>query len=228
VQQDDTEDLLSTLLAPRSETGEPLDDRLVRDELITMLFAGSETTGLMLSWTWYLLSQHPDALRRLHAELDEVLGGRLPTVDDLADLKYTRMVLQETMRLYPPVWFLFRQSLQEDEIDGYRITANAKVVVSPYTTHRHPAFWPNPEQFDPERFTPENSQGRPRYAYLPFGAGRHLCLGNNLAMMEGQLVLATIAQRYRIEPVPGHAVKPEPLITMRMRHGLMATVSTRQ
>jgi cytochrome P450 len=220
-------DLLSTLLAPRAKRANrsmTAGARRIDNDAV----AGSETTGLMLSWTWYLLSQHPDALRRLHAELDEVLGGRLPTVDDLADLKYTRMVLQETMRLYPPVWFLFRQSLQEDEIDGYRITANAKVVVSPYTTHRHPAFWPNPEQFDPERFTPENSQGRPRYAYLPFGAGRHLCLGNNLAMMEGQLVLATIAQRYRIEPVPGHAVKPEPLITMRMRHGLMATVSTRQ
>jgi cytochrome P450 len=227
-QQDDAGDLLSVLLAPRSETGELLDDRLVRDEVITMLFAGSETTGLLLSWTWYLLSRHPEAERRLHTELDEVLDGRLPTVDDLPHLKYTHMVLQETMRLYPPVWFLFRQSLKEDEIDGYHIAANAKVVVSPYTTHRHPGFWKNPEQFEPERFTPENSEGRPRYAYLPFGAGRHLCLGNNLAMMEGQLVLATIAQCYRLNPVPGHPVQTQPLITMRMRHGLLATASTRQ
>jgi cytochrome P450 len=227
-QPNDSGDLLSVLLAPRSETGELLDERLVRDEVITMLFAGSETTALMLSWTWYLLSQHPEVERQLHTELDEVLAGRLPTIDDLSALKYTRMVLQETMRLYPPVWFLFRQSLKEDEINGYHVAANAKVVVSPYSTHRHPDFWENPEQFDPLRFTPENSQGRPRYAYLPFGAGRHLCLGNNLAMMEGQLILATVAQRLRLIPMPGHPVQTEPLITMRMRHGLLATASTRQ
>ncbi len=222
-----SDDLLSLLLLARDETGRGLDDLEVRDEVVTLVFAGSETTSLMLAWTWCLLFKHPEVERTLHEELARTLGGRPPGVEDLPHLKYTRMVLEESMRIYPPVWAIFRKAAEDDKIGGYHVPAKSSIVVSPYTMHRHPGFWESPEQFDPERFRAGSFEGRHRYAYLPFGGGRHLCLGNHFAMMEGQLILATIAQRYRLRLVPGHPVETQPGVTLRPRRGLMMTLEKR-
>jgi cytochrome P450 len=222
------DDLLSTLLEARDEeTGEQMNDRQVRDEVMTLLLAGHETTSNALSWTWYLLSQHPDAERCLHAELEQVLGGRTPTVEDLPRLTYTRMVLDETLRLYPPAVGFNRKALADDEVGGYVVPANTLIWLSPYITHRHPDFWENPDVFDPERFSPERSAGRPHFAHYPFGGGPRLCIGNHFAMMEAQLVLATIAQRYRLRLVPNHQVEPQALLTLRPRNGLPMTILKR-
>jgi cytochrome P450 len=218
---DGKDDLLSMLLQARdAETGQGMNDRQVRDEVMTILLAGHETTANALSWTWYLLSKHPTVAHRHLAELDRVLGGRPPTVEDLTDLPYNRMVIEEAMRLYPPAWAISRKAIADDQIEGYTIPANSIVFMSAYTMHRHPAFWENPEGFDPERFTPERSAERPQFAYFPFGGGPRLCIGSNFAMQEAQLLLATIARQYRLELVPGHNVVPEPLITLRPRGGL--------
>jgi cytochrome P450 len=220
-QNTDTGDLLSMLLLARDEeTGQWMNDQQVRDEVMTLLIAGHETVATALTWTWYLLSQHPEVERRLHNELDEVLGGHLPTVDHLARLSYTRMVTEEVLRLYPPAWIFGRKAIADDEIGGYIIPANSTIVLSPYMTHRHPAVWEHPEVFDPERFAPERSAGRPHYAYFPFGGGPRMCIGNNFALMEMQLILATVAQRYRLHLFPDYPVEPEALLSLRLRYGL--------
>jgi cytochrome P450 len=222
------DDLLAMLLEARDEeTGEGMDDRQLHAEVATLLIAGHETTAVALSWAWSLLSEHADVERRLHEELDRVLGGRIPTINDLPNLPYSRMVLEETLRLYPPAWSFSRNAAEDDEIGGYRVPKGTVVLVSPYTMHRHPAFWERPEAFDPERFTPERSAGRPRFAYFPFGGGPRQCIGNQFAMLEAQLVLATVAQRCRLRVVPGHPVEPEPLITLRLKHGLLVTLEPR-
>jgi len=214
-------DLLSLLLSVRDEeTGQGMNDKQVRDEVITLLVAGHETTSNLLTWTWYLLSQHPEVEQRVHAEVDKVLGGQLPAVEKLSELRYTHMVLEETLRLYPPAWIFSRKIIADDELGGYDIPKNGMILLSPYTTHRHPAFWEDPEEFDPERFTPERSAGRPHYAYFPFGGGPRMCIGSSFAMMEAQLILATIVQRYSLRLVPGHLVEPEALVTLRPKHGL--------
>jgi cytochrome P450 len=224
----DTSDLLSMLLLARDEeTGEGMNDRQVRDEVMTLLLAGHETTSNALTWTWYLLSQHPDAESRLHAELEQVLGGSIPTVEDLPRLPYTRMVLEEALRLYPPVVGFNRKTLRDDEVGGYVVPANTLIWLSPYMTHRHPDFWENPDVFDPERFSPERSTGRPHFAYFPFGGGPRLCIGSTFAMMEAQLILATVAQRYRLRLVPDHQVEPQVMLTLRPRHGLAMTLHER-
>jgi cytochrome P450 len=218
-------DLLGMLLSAQDEeTGEGMSDQQLRDEVLTLLLAGHETTATALTWTWYLLSQHPEVERRLHAELDTVLAGKLPTVEHLDALPYTRMVIQEAMRLYPPVFGLTRFAAASDEVGGYPLPANSMIFVSPYCTHRHPAFWQDPEVFDPERFTPERSAGRSRFAYFPFGGGPRQCIGNAFAMMEAQLVLATVAQHYSMRLVPDHPVEPQVLLTMRPRSGLPMTL----
>ena len=158
---------------------------------------------------------------------DEVLGGDVPTVDHLAKLSYTRMVLEEVLRLYPPAWIFGRKAIANDEIGGYFIPANSIIVLSPYITHRHPAFWEHAEVFNPERFAPEQAAGRPHFAYFPFGGGPRICIGNNFALMEIQLVLATIAQHYRLRLVPGHPVEPEALLSLRPRSGLPMTLQRR-
>jgi cytochrome P450 len=220
----DPGDLLSMLLAARDEeTGQGMDDQQVRDEVITLLLAGHETVSTALTWTWYLLSHYPDVERRLHTELETVLGGQRPAVDHLAKLSYTRMVLEEALRLYPPAWVFGRKAIADDEIGGYFIPAKSMIVLSPYLTHRHPAFWENPELFDPERFTPERSAGRPHYTYFPFGGGPRMCIGSTFALMEMQLILATVAQRYQLHLVPGHPVEPEALLSLRPRYGLRMT-----
>jgi cytochrome P450 len=155
---------------------------------------------------------------------NEVLGGRRPTVDDLARLSYTRMTVEESLRLYPPACVFSRKAIADDELRGYAIPAGSMIVLSPYATHRHPAVWERPEEFDPERFTPERSAGRPHFAYFPFGGGPRLCIGSNFAMMEAQLILATVAQRYRLRLVPGLPVEPQFLVTLRPRYGMPMTL----
>lgn len=221
----DRGDLLSMLLSARDqETGAGMSDRQLRDEVMTIFVAGHQTTANALAWTWYLLSRHSAAERRLLTELSTVLRGRTPTYQDLPNLTYTRMVIEEAMRLYPPTWITARTPVQDDEIGGYRIPANSVVLLSPYVTHHHPAFWESPERFDPERFTPERSADRPRYAYFPFGGGPRVCIGKSFALMEAELIVAMVAQKCRLDLVPGHPVEPLPMITLQPRYGLPMTI----
>lgn len=219
------DDLLSMLMtAEDEETGERMSDQQLRDEVATFLGAGHETTAVALAWTWMLLSRHPQIAERLREEVAEVLSDRSPTFEDLGRLPYTRMVLEESLRLYPPVWAVSRGVVEDDVIGGYRIPAKSLLLVSPYITHRHPAFWPNPEGFDPERFRPERSEGRPRFAYFPFSGGPRICIGLEFALVEAQLVLAMTMQRYRLHLVPGQLCHPDPIFTLRPKGGVLMTI----
>jgi cytochrome P450 len=221
-------DLLSMLVSARDEeTGEGMTDEQLRVEVTTFLLAGQETTSLALTWTWYLLSQHGGAERQLAEELDVVLDGRPPEYADLGNLPYTRMVIDEAMRLYPPAWAFSRQALSDDELGGFRLPRGWLAFVVPYVLHRLPAFWQDPATFDPERFSPNRSADRPKFVYLPFGAGPRQCIGSHFALIEAQLVLATLAQRYRLRLVPGHKVDPWPLITLRPRFGMPMFIERR-
>ena len=203
------EDLLSVLMGARDEeTGERMDRRQLRDELVTLFVAGYQTTMHALTWTWYLLDRHRDAAGRLWEEQRSVLNGREPTIESVHELQYARMVFQEAMRLYPPIKVIVREAAADDEIDGYHVSAGSLVLISPYITQRHPALWEHPETFDPERFTPEQTERRSRYAYLPFSAGPRVCLGGHFAMLEAALVLAMVIREYRLQLVPGHPVEP--------------------
>jgi cytochrome P450 len=220
---EDKGDLLSMLIQARDEeTGEGMSDQQLRDEVMTLLFAGHETSAKALTWTWTLLAQHPDVEARLHEELDKVLSGRVPTMADLPNLPYTHMILEESMRLYPPSWQVMRQAIQDDEMGGYHIPAHTIIFWSQYVVHRNPAIWDNPEQFDPLRFSPEAVKARHSYAYIPFSGGPRVCIGNNFALAEMQLILATIAQCYRLRLAPGmSAVEPVALITLHPNHAQM-------
>jgi cytochrome P450 len=218
-------DLVTMLLQARDQdSGEGMSDRQVRDEVMGFLIAGHETVSTGLTWTWYFLSTHPAVAHRLRAELAEVLSGRVPTVEDIPQLPYTTMVLEEAMRHYPPIWVMLRNPLEDDEIGGYSIPAGTFVILCPYVTHRHPDFWENAEGFDPERFTPERTTGRHRYAYFPFGGGPRKCIGESFGMMEMQLVIAMVAQRYRLDLVPGHPIAAQPAISLRARYGMLMTL----
>jgi cytochrome P450 len=222
------EDLLSMLMAAQdAETGHRMTDQNLRDEVMTMLIAGHETVASALAWTWYLLGENPEAEAQLHAELATVLGGRIPTAADLPKLPYTDMVFNEALRLYPPAWIITRKALADDEIGGYRIPKNSLVVTSPYVTHRLADYWPEPEAYRPERFTPEQAAARPRFAYYPFGGGPRLCIGNHFAQVEAALMIAMAAQRYTLRLVPGHPIEVEPGVTLRAKHGLMMTLHPR-
>jgi cytochrome P450 len=199
-------------------------DQHLRDEVTTFYLAGHETTAVALTWTWYLLSTHVEVARRLRAELDQVLGGRTPTVADLPKLPYALMVVQEAMRLYPPVWVTARRAIADDVVCGVHVPANAAVSVTPYAVHHSPAVWENPEGFDPERFAPERVKEHPPFSYFPFGGGPRQCIGMGFALMEAQLVLATLAQRFAPALVPGHPVAPEPLATLRPAGGMPMTI----
>jgi len=194
--------------------------RVLRDELITILLAGHETTASTLSWTWYLLSGHPETEAALHAEAVEVLGDRTPGHEDLARLPYTTTVIQEAMRLYPPVWGLTRKSLAADVVGGYRVPAGADVMISPYTLHRHPGFWPHPNEFRPERFATSAAVVPHRYAYIPFGAGPRVCVGSHLGMMEATLIAAMVARDFRFELAADARPEPEAMLSLRVRGGL--------
>ena len=225
---EDRGDLLSMLMLARDEeTGEQMDDRQLRDEVLTMLVAGHETTATALSWAWALLDAHPAVAARLHAELDEVLGGRRPSVADVPRLAYTRMVIDETMRLYPPVYILSRKVAADDAIGGYKIPGGSAVDISPYITHRHPDFWEEPERFDPERFAPERAAARHQYAYIPFSTGPRMCIGNSFALMEATLILATVARRFRPRLPDGQMPAPLPLVTLRPAGGLPMVIERR-
>ncbi len=215
---DETNDLLGMLMASRdADTGESMDDTQLRDEVMTLVLAGHETTAAGLAWTFHLLDQNPEVAATLKEEVDTVLGGRTPTVEDLPRLRYAACVFEEAMRLYPPIWAIPRVPLEDDVVDGYLIPKGDIVILVPYVTHRHPEFWPEPERFEPTRFLPENSQERPRWAYLPFGGGQRQCVGNAFSMMEAQFTLAMVAQRFTLRGVPGVPVVPEPLVTLRPR-----------
>jgi cytochrome P450 len=221
----DTGDLLSMLMAARDEDGSTMTDRQLRDEIMTFLLAGHETTAVSLSWTWYLLSQHPEAAGKLQQELNQVLGGRAPQLEDLARLPYTDKVVKESMRLYPPAWSLARTAAKEIEVGGYRLPVGANVVMSPWIMHRDPRFFDRPEQFDPDRWTAQATQQLPRFAYFPFGGGPRLCIGASFAMMEANLLVATIAQRFQLDLVPGHPIAAQPGITLRPKHGMRMKVT---
>jgi cytochrome P450 len=219
---EDRGDLLSMLLLSQDHEGDNagMTDTLVHDEALTLFLAGHETTAAALTWTWYLLAQHPEVAERWRAELDAVLGGRPPTFDDLPGLTYTRMLLSESMRLYPPAWAIGRESLAPFSVGGYELPAGSTVLVSPYITQRDGRWYPDPARFDPERWTPELAEARPKYAYFPFGGGTRICIGEQFAWMEGMLLLATLGQQWRFQLAPGHPVEPQPLITLRPRHGV--------
>ena len=224
----DRGDLLSLLMMARDEDGGPgMSDVQLRDEVMTLLLAGHETTANALGWTFHLLSVNPEAESRLHRELDEVLGGRRPTVEDLPRLTYAERVLAESMRLYPPAWAIGRRARRDTDLGGAHIPADALVVSSPYVMQRDARLFPDPLRFDPDRFTAEARGGRPKFAYFPFGGGARACIGEPFAWMEGVLVLATLAQRWTLRRVPGHPVEPQGLITLRPRHGLRMTATSR-
>lgn len=223
--RDPGDDVLSRLIeSTRRESDPQVSRRRLRDELITLLLAGHETTASTVGWALYLISRHPEVAARLHAESVEVLSDRPPVNEDLRKLKYTAMVLHETMRLYPPVWILTRRAITADEVGGYHVPAGADVLVCPYTLHRHPGFWDAPERFDPERFDPDRPASRPRYAYLPFGAGPRFCVGSHLGIMEATFVVAMIARELRLSLAPDHEVVAEPMLSLRIRGGLPMTV----
>ena len=225
---EDQGDLLSMfMLARDEETGARMDDEHVRNEALTMLLAGHETTANALSWAWTLLQRNPDAERRMHEELEAVLGGRPPGAEDVPKLVYTRRVLDETLRLYPPVYSASRLVVEDDTLCGYEVRGGRSLYFSPYVTHRLPEFWPDPEHFEPDRFTPERVAARPRFAYLPFLGGPRQCIGNNFALMEGTLILATLAQRYRPRLVEADTPAPEPLLTLRPKGELPVVITAR-
>jgi cytochrome P450 len=224
----DKGDLLSMILLAQDEDGSSMTDKQVRDECMTLFLAGHETTANVLNWTWYLLAQNPEAEAKLHAELDAVLGGRNPTLADFPQLKYTEMVIKEAMRLYPPAWSTVREPIEDVTIRGYTIPKGTTVIVPFYLLHHDERWFPEPERFIPERFSPENEKQIPRYAYIPFGGGPRVCIGNQFAQMEARLLLATIAQRYQLALAPGQQVEKEPLITLRPKNGLRMTVKQRE
>ncbi len=221
-------DLLSMLLAARDEDGSQMNDRQLRDEVMTLFLAGHETTALTLAWSWYLLGTHPESEKRFHAELDEALGGRAPTATDLPRLKFTEQIAKESMRLYPPAYGLGREAIDDCEIGGYRVTAGTQVFMFQWATQRDPRFYDEPEAFRPERWTDEFIERLPKYAYFPFGGGPRACIGASFAMMEIILCLATIGQKFRLELVPDHPVSIYPAMSLRPRDGIKVQVRNRK
>lgn len=217
------EDLLGMLMDMRDgETGAGLSDTQLRNETITFLLAGHETTANALTWIFHLVSRHPEVETRLIEEIDSVLGGRTPVLEDVPKLPYTGAVIRETMRLYPPIWIIERRVIEEDTVGGYTLPAGSAVVISPYALHRHPAFWERPEEFDPTRFL-----GTTPAAYIPFGAGPRFCIGNEFALLEAHLITAMVLQSFRLRAIPGHSVEPQPDITLRPKNGLKMTLHPR-
>lgn len=223
-QQNQTEivhhDLLDLLLETRDENGAGLSDKAVRDEMVTMLFAGNETTAVMLGWTMHCLALHSEVDAKVREEITSTLAGRAPSLEELPQLPYLKMTLHEVMRMFPPVWSIFRKVDYDGEVGGFLVEAGNTIIISPYTMHFHPDYWPEPERFDPYRFTFEQERDRPKYAYIPFGAGRHLCVGKHFAMMEAQIVISVLRQCFNWKLQDGHEVQHEPLVTLRPKNGL--------
>ena len=223
----DRGDLLSMLMQARDEAGHGMTDQQLRDEAVTIVLAGHETTANALAWTWYLLAQHPEVEAQLHAELDHVLAGRLPTADDLRQLPYTEMVIKESMRLYPPIPSFARLALEDVTLSEYVVPKGMIVSLSPYVIHRDPRWYPEPEAFRPERMSRENEKLLPKGAYIPFSTGPRVCIGNNFAMLEAVLILATIAQRYRLRLAPGQTITPKAALTLRPHPNIQMTLEPR-
>ena len=219
----DRGDLLSMLVASRDEEADHsgMTDEQLRDEVLTIFLAGYETVANALTWTWYLLAQNPEAEAKLHKEIDTVLGDRLPGLEDLPQLRYTEMVLAESMRLYPPAWAMGRPSTADVELGPFRFPAGTYFFFSQYIIQRRAEYFPDPLRFDPERFLPERKVGRPRFAYFPFGGGGRQCIGEAFAWMEGVLMIATLAQKWRLRFVPGQVVEVQPKITLRPKNPMM-------
>ncbi|PZD96995.1 cytochrome P450 [Paenibacillus sambharensis] len=220
-------DLLSMLLLARDDDGSGMTDEQLRDEVMSLFLAGHETTANALSWSLYALGQHPAAYQKLTDELDEVLNGRLPGLQDIPSLVYTQSIIKESMRLYPPVWMISREALTDVELEGYTLPAGCEVALSQWIMHRHPGYYAEPESFHPDRWTSEFESNLPSYAYFPFGAGPRVCIGSNFAMMEAVLLLAAVAQSYKLELLPEHTVVLEPSITLRPRDGMKVRLSAR-
>ncbi|HEV2399426.1 MAG TPA: cytochrome P450 [Candidatus Sulfotelmatobacter sp.] len=218
--------LLDLMLAASPDRSEAAEQSL-RDQVITIFLAGYETVANALSWTWYLLSQNPDCERRMHDEIARELSGRTPTYEDIPRLRYVEMVLAESMRLYPPAWAMGRYARSDFQLGEYFLPAKTTVLMSQFVTHRDPRFFPDPLRFDPERFTPEAKARRTKFTYFPFGAGFRQCIGESFAWMEGVLVLATLAQKWKLSLIPNHPVEPEPLITLRPKFGMRMRVEPR-
>jgi cytochrome P450 len=221
-------DLLTLLLLARDEEGSMMTDQQLRDEVITLLLAGHETTALNLSWTWYLLARDPRVEEQLHAEVDAVIGGRRPTMSDLQSLPYADRVLREAMRLYPPAWRILRKTSESLTVSGYIVPAGANIVISQWVTHRDPRWFPEPDRFNPDRWIDESAAKLPHFAYFPFGGGPRVCIGAGFAMMEASLLLATIAQCFRLRLVPGQRIEPLPSITLRPRNGIFMALEERR
>lgn len=223
----DAGDLLSMLMMAADDQGDGsrMNDKQLRDEAMTLFLAGHETTAVALTWTWYLLSQHPQAAAKLREELETVLDGRLPAFDDLPRLPYTEMVMAESMRLYPPAWGISRLAIEAHEIDGFPIAKGTLCLLSPYVMHRNPVFFADPERFDPERWMPEARETRPKYSYFPFGAGARICIGERFAWTEGILILATIAQKWKMNLAPDQQIAHLAQITLRTRYGMRMQLS---
>ena len=218
-------DLLQMLMEAKDEdTGEQMSDRQLRDECMTIFLAGHETTALALTWLWYIIDQNPAEIDKLRAEAETVLQGRDPEMGDVMKLEYTRMAIEETMRLYPPAWVIGRRNLEADTIGGFHIPAPTNILMPVYQMHRDPDIWDNPEEFDPERFQKDKIKEKHRFAYFPFGGGPRLCIGNNFALMEMQVVVAMLVTRFRFTLVPGHPVVLDPLVTLRAKHGMRMKV----
>jgi cytochrome P450 len=225
----DRGDLLSMLLqAQDADDGTRMTDKQVRDEAMTLFLAGHETTANALSWTWYLLSQHPEVEAKLAAELEAVLGGRSPTVADLPRLRYTEMVVLESMRIFPPVYAFGREAIRECTLGGYRVRRGTTVIMSQWVMHRDPRYFDNPEQFLPERWADGLAKRLPKFAYLPFGGGPRICIGNSFAMMEAILILATMLSKFRFTVLPDHPVIPRPTVTLRPEHGIKGVLTKRE
>ena len=227
---EDRGDLLSMLLLAQDTEGDggTMTDEQLRDELMTIFLAGHETTANALTWTWYLLSQNPEVEAKLHDEIDRVLEGRLPIFEDVAQLKYTEMVLAESMRIYPPAWAIGRLAMNESEIGGYVVPKKSLVLMSQFVMHRDPRYFPEPLRFDPDRWTAGSREARPQFSYFPFGGGPRRCIGEGFAWMEGILLIAALAQHWQMRLAPNHPVALKPVITLRPKHGMRMTVTRRQ
>jgi len=225
----DRGDLLSMLILAQDTEGDGgrMSDLQLRDEAMTIFLAGHETTANALTWTWYLLSQNPEVEKKLQAEVDSVLEGRSATAEDWPKLRYTEMVVAEAMRMYPPAWIMGRRALNDFQIGDYFVPANSIVLASQYIMHHDSRYYPDPDRFDPERWTAEARESRPKFAYFPFGAGPRICIGESFAWMEGVLLLATLAQKWQMRLVPGHPVAMQPLVTLRTKHGMQMTLHKR-
>jgi cytochrome P450 len=221
-------DLLSVLVRMNEKSPKKMTDQKIRDQILTFFLAGHETIATALTWTWYLLAENPDVTEKLHVELREVLSGRLPEVRDLENLTYAKMIFAESMRLYPPIWIIGRHALCDVNINGYFIPKGSYIHVSPFLMHRHPLYFPDPERFEPERWTAEAIAARPRFSYFPFGGGGSQCIGEGFAWTQALLIIATLASRWRMRLVAGHRIELEPQITLRSRYGMPMILERRK